>query len=513
MSMQSRPVFFTILTLIIGSATAVEPANAAGEGKVKVSVVDAESGQPIPVRMHLKNSRGKPVIPRGTVSWKDHFILDGEITLKLRPDDYTFQVERGPEYKIRHGNFHIERRAEDHHEISMHRFVDMSKEGWWSGDLHVHRPPKDIELLMRAEDLHVAPVITWWNNRNIWADKTPPASLMKRFDDDRLYHLMAGEDEREGGALLYFNLHAPLPIAGSSREYPSPVKFLNMARMSADVHVDIEKPFWWDMPVWVATGKVDSIGIAHNHMQRDGVLGTEAWGKPRDRSKYLGAHGNGQWTQDIYYHLLNCGLRIPPSAGSASGVLPNPVGYNRVYVYCGDELTYNRWWDGLRAGQVVVTNGPLLRPLVNGELPGHVFRGQGGVVELDVALKLSLRDKVDYLEIVKNGRVIHQVRLKDYAKAGGHLPKVVFQSSGWMLVRAIAKNPDTFRFASTGPYYVEIDDKPRISRQSAQFFLDWVHERARRIKLDDAEQKKEVIAPHRMARDFWQAKVDAANAD
>ena len=82
---------------------------------------------------------------------------------------------------------------------------------------------------------------------------------------------------------------------------------------------------------------------------------------------------------------------------------------------------------------------------------------------MDVALKLSLRDKVDYLEIVKNGRVIHQVRLKDYAQAGGHLPKVVFQSSGWMLVRAIAKNPDTFRFASTGPYYVEIGDEPRIS--------------------------------------------------
>ncbi len=182
-------------------------------------------------------------------------------------------------------------------------------------------------------------------------------------------------------------------------------------------------------------------------------------------------------------------------------------------MHCGEELTYSRWWEGLRAGRVVVTNGPLLRPLVNGELPGHVFRGQGSVVELDVALKLSLRDKVDYLEIVKNGRVIHQVRLQDYAQAGGHLPKVVFQSSGWMLVRAIAKNPDTFRFASTGPYYVEIDDKPMVSKESAQFFLDWVHERARRIKLDDSEQKKEVMVPHRVARDFWQAKVDAANAD
>ena len=43
-----------------------------------------------------------------------------------------------------------------------------------------------------------------------------------------------------------------------------------------------------------------------------------------------GTQWDGYWTQDIYYALLNCGLRIPPSAGSASGVLPNPVGYNRV---------------------------------------------------------------------------------------------------------------------------------------------------------------------------------------
>jgi len=503
----------TLTLLMIGVIGFVESAPAAGDGKVTVSVVDADTGEPIPVRMHLKNSRGRPVIPRGTVAWKDHFIVDGVIVLKLRPDHYTFEVERGPEYKIRNGDFQIERLAEDHHQIDMHRFVDMSREGWWSGDLHVHRPIEDIELLMKAEDLHVAPVITWWNERNIWATKTPPDSLLRRCDDNRLYHLMAGEDEREGGALLYFNLHKPLPISEAEREFPSPVTFLDVAKDNPDVHVDIEKPFWWDMPTWVATGKADSIGIAHNHMQRGGVLDNEAWGKPRDTSQYLGAHGNGRWTQEIYYHLLNCGIRLPPSAGSASGVLPNPVGYNRVYVHCDGDLNYNAWFEGLRAGRVVVTNGPLMRPLVNGELPGHVFRGQGDVVELDVALKLSLRDKVDYLEIVKNGRVIHQVRLQDYAQAGGHLPKVVFQSSGWMLVRAISNNPDTFRFASTGPYYVEFDDKPMISKASAQFFLDWVFERARRVKLSNTSERQAVIAPHRVARDFWQAKVDAATTD
>ena len=47
--------------------------------------------------------------------------------------------------------------------------------------------------------------------------------------------------------------------------------------------------------------------------------------------------GVGYWVQEIYYHLLNCGLRVAPSAGSASGVLPNPVGYNRVYVHLPED--------------------------------------------------------------------------------------------------------------------------------------------------------------------------------
>ena len=135
------------------------------------------------------------------------------------------------------------------------------------------------------------------------------------------------------------------------------------------------------MPTWVATGQVDSIGLANNHQQRDGMLDNEAWGKPRPTKGYSSADGNGRWSQHIYYQLLNCGLRIPPSAGSASGVLPNPVGYNRVYVHCDDELTWEQWWENLRRGQVVVTNGPLLRPRVfgpaaraKGRCPATCFR-------------------------------------------------------------------------------------------------------------------------------------------
>lgn len=483
----------------------------AANGEVEIRVVDEQSGKLIAARMHLTKN-GKVVKPKDVVFWHDHFMIPGKVVLELPPGEYQFELERGPEYRVRKGYFILKSRDSDSEELSLPRFVDMKQEGWWSGDLHIHRPVADIPLLMQGEDLHIAPVITWWNDENRWDDKDLPEQPTIAVDKNHFYNVMAGEDEREGGALLYFHLPKPLPLAGSEREYPSPVDFLRQASATPQVHVDIEKPFWWDMPIWIASGMTHSIGLAHNHMHRRGVLDNEAWGKPRSKLDYPGADGNGWWTTDIYYRLLNCGVRIPPSAGSASGVLPNPVGYNRVYVHVEGDLTWEKWWAGLRAGQVVVTNGPLLRPQFNGELPGHVFQGTAGeTVSVQTTLNLALRDKVDYLEVVKNGKVVHQVRLDKYAEAGGRLPTVDFEQSGWLLVRAVCATAETFRFASSGPVYVEFDGQPRISAEASQFFLDWVVERAKRVKLTGAKREN-VIQYHRGARNFWQRKVDAANA-
>jgi hypothetical protein len=463
----------------------------------------------------LWNARGKPVIPKNVVSWKDHFVFAGTVVLELPPGQYTFEMQHGPEYVVRTGNFLLERNARDSKQVDLQRFADMKKEGWWSGETHIHRPLEDVKLLMLAEDLHVGPVITWWNTRNLWQDKTMPERTTVPFDVDRYYDVMAGEDERGGGALLFFGLGRPLAISDAAREHPSSVHFLLQAKQSQpDVHIDIEKPFWWDTPLWLATGKVDSIGIAHNHMWPGGVLENEAWGKARDLIRYPNPHGNGRWTQDIYYHALNCGLRIAPSAGSASGVLPNPVGYNRVYVHVDGDLSYRKWWEGLRAGRVVVTNGPLLRPRVNGELPGHVFRAAAGEqVTLQPALDLALRENVEYLQILKDGKTLHEVRLDEYAQAGGRLPAVTFDKSGWMMIRAVTNHPQTFRFAASGPFYVEIGEQPRISRESAQFFLDWVQQRAGQLTLDNPQQQAEVLEFVEQARKFWQEKVERANAE
>ena len=220
-------------------------------------------------------------------------------------------------------------------------------------------------------------------------------------------------------------------------------------------------------------------------------------------------------------------MRIPPSAGSASGVLPNPVGYNRVYVHLGKRLGYEKWWEGLRAGRSFVSNGPLLRCRVNGQLPGHVFKGAAGKdLNLKITASLSSRDPISSIEIIKNGQVERAVPFEDWKKDGAGqssesgapgnnrgVATLKFQESGWFLVRVITDNSKTFRFASTAPYYVEIGATRRISKASAQFFLDWVRQRAQRVKLTDPVQRQEVLQYHEMAERFWRELLNRANGE
>lgn len=498
-----------VILAVVGSAP--HRALAANTGDIEIRVVDSETGDLIACRMHLKDQNGKPVKVPKTIYWNDHFVVPGKVILSLRPGAYTFEMERGPEYKLRTGNFLIQRTATDNTTVQMVRFVDMKKEGWWSGDLQVYRPLEDLPLLMQAEDLHVAPVVTWNNKSSVWAKKPLPDDPLVKLDGNRFFHRLAGEDNRAGGGLLLLNLTKPLDVTGAAPEFPSGATIIEQTKAGGG-YIAATEPFAWDLPMWLATGQLDSVMVCNDHLQRDGLANKVEKGKPFDTSKYSDAVAVGRWSLDTYYQLLNTGIRLPPAAGSGSGMAANPLGYNRVYVHCGDDFSYENWFAGLKAGKVVVTNGPMIRPLANGQLPGHVFTAEKGEsVELDISLNLSLREKVDYLEIVQDGKVVHEVRLDKFAAANGKLPPIKFDKSGWVLMRAVTNHPKTFRFAMTGPWYVEIDYQKPTTKESAQFFYDWVYERARQLKVDDPTQREEVLEYHRKARDFWQKRLDEAN--
>jgi hypothetical protein len=500
--------------LLIAAAILAE-ANIGSARPVELLVSEAGGTRPVPCQVRLLNEQQKPLLPPHLPGWHDRFVCDGQATFDLPPGRYRYEISRGPEYAIAAGELTVAE-SDDTPKLrfALQRLTHLAAEGWWSGETHLHRGPEQVPLLMQAEDLHIACAHTWWNDGNAWANHPVPANPLAQCDGDRFYDQLCGEYERGGGALLFIGLKQPLPIAGSQHEYPPAMKFLLLAGEHPGVWVDVEKPFWWDMPLWVASGQIDAIGIAHNHMNVVGVMDNEAWGKPRDRAKYPGPHGNGVWTQDIYYHLLNAGLRLPPSAGSASGVLPNPVGYNRMYAHVDGELSWTKWWDSVRRGRVFVSNGPLLRVRASGELPGAVFQlPKRGGLKVKLSGQLDSRDPIRAVEVIRNGAVVQTIPASKL-KRGGQFATLTFKESGWLLVRAIADVPETFRFASTAPFYVEAPGQPaRVSRNSACFFLDWVRERMATIKLDEPKQLEEVLTYQRQAEQFWQKKVSEATCE
>jgi hypothetical protein len=471
------------------------------------------SGTPTAARLHLADAEGKAIKAPQLPFFADHLVFDGKVELELAAGNYTYSLERGPEYETATGTINLDRDSDVVHSLA--RIASLREQGWYAADLHVHRPLEEIELLMRAEDLDFVPVITWWNDRNPWFNRRIPNSTQQQFDGNRWYDTMAGEDEREGGALLYFGLSSPLDIAKTSREYPSPMTFVEQA-IAANPHVwiDIEKPFWWDVPVWLASGKMRSIGLANNHQWRSGVLPNEAWGKARDESRLPAPPGNAQWSQEIYHHALNAGFRIPPSAGSASGVLPNPVGYNRVYVQL-EQFTPEAWWQGLHEGRCFVTNGPLLQcRLDDHTLPGSVL-SIDAPRNVKISVVLTSRDPIRAVEVIYNGAVIKNLPLTD-ATTQTIDTELSIASSGWLLVRAIADIDHTFRFASTGPCYIEHKDgREHISRASVRFFQDWLNERVKRVEANVTNplQREAVLKYHREARVFWNARLQMATAE
>ncbi|TWU06366.1 hypothetical protein Pla52n_20870 [Stieleria varia] len=495
--------------LIAGTQTL----SAQDPGVIKFKIQDEQS-RSLPCRIHLFDEQGESVKVDRFPYWNNHFVCPGTADVAVPPGRYSWQIERGPEHSRLSGDAFVQSGKTTDVSKTLRRIANLKEEGWVGGDLHVHRPITEIKELMLAEDLHFAPVIGWWNT------PAPDAIVVEqtefRFDEDRIYCSQAGEDEREGGALLYFGLNKQLDLSVQSREFPSPMQFVEQARQqNQGVWVDVEKPFWWDMPTWLASGNMNSMGLAHNHMHRTSVLNNEAWGRPRDSKRLPGPHGNGLWSQEIYYHLLNTGIRIPPSAGSASGVLPNPVGYNRVYVHLADEpFTRDSWFAGLQAGRCFVTNGPLLRVAINDTWPGTVLALQEDALQVEISLQLTSNDPVSSVEVVHNGAVIKQIPCEELVDQPLNT-SIAITEPGWILVRAIADVDHTFRFASTAPWYIESDSvKTRVSRTSTQFFLDWVNERIERVNANvpNAIQRDSVLRWHLQAREFWIRKRENANA-
>ena len=489
-------VAFPLCLLSLSGPPGLEqPAGSAAApwGQLRVEIVELgqdAARQPVTARCYLTDPAEQSWSPPGAINYvkppERHFISQGSFEISLPPRKYVLAVERGPEYRSAREEVEIGSGEARRIEIVLKRWTSMNGYGWYSGDLHNHRDWREMPELLLAEDLNVAPTLTQWVWEDRLIEKAPEGELAKGLvrlvDATHAYSVLDTEIERlrEGpGAVGLVGLRAPVRFHGYLLS-PANSVFAQAARRQGGF-VDAEKITWRDSAALVALGEVDFAGIVHNHFNRHGVeTETDPWGMiPKERPGYSTPQGMPLWAMDVYYKLLNCGFKLPVSAGSASGVKPSPLGFNRVYVHLREKFGYEAWFRALKAGRSFATNGPMLFLKVNGHEPGETITGTPPVagqkgVRLEVEAEASSAGELDRLEIVWKGKVVKT------ATADGHAPvlKASFaldaENSGWVAARAIEKPSGPVRFAHTSPVYVKIGQDPGIVREDTEFFLDWM---------------------------------------
>lgn len=510
--------FLCIAAMIILPAGTDSPKAAAAGGVLKLVARADEPAVAPAARLELRSDNGRKPPLRRTVRSGPGVVLDREIELALNPGAYRFRVVRGPEYRVVSGNFEVQVGASDERAIDLVRMVDMQSEGYLSGDMAWGGPAdNDVSLRMSAEDLHVAAVIRSEDGVPRVSPRTAPAAgaepagpiwTSQRFGQD-------------GDWLYYPEATYGLPAAIDDPSLGSPAV---PAGEEAAPRAVIANPFAWELPLWLANRRIDGIFLLGDWLQEEKRIDEIPAGRPPAELGFTGNDGPGRYAESVYWRLLEAGFRIPPLAGSGASVKDAAIGYNRTYAI-GPTLgqddrrvaqieSEQDFYQAVWAGRTMLTNGPLLRPTLGGQAPGHVFQARSGeALTLAVELHLAVRDPVDYLEVIRNGEAVHSVRLDEFAKAGGMIPELTFQESGWVMVRVVTQHPDHFRAAISAPWHIEFDNSPRLSRRGIEFFTRWLSDSESQWKNLPAERLTPLIQPVRSARQFWKQRLEMANAE
>jgi hypothetical protein len=221
------------------------------------------------------------------------------------------------------------------------------------------------------------------------------------------------------------------------------------------------------------------------------------------------AAGWANYGFETYYALLNSGFELAPSAGTANGVHPVPLGYSRVYVHVGEAFSYKRWFANLERGRSFATNGPMLFLRVGDLLPGdrmHFPAGQGET--LDIEVEAITAGSLDRVELIINGEIVHIAR--PTTRPARLVTRMQFTvpmkttGTSWLAARCFETMPaNNVRFAHTGPIYFDDPSKPIQPRpEQIQFLYDRVQSQ---IELLEGQLPEAVIAEYRQARDVYRS--------
>ncbi|QDV84302.1 hypothetical protein [Planctomycetes bacterium TBK1r] len=547
-----RPTWLLWVAFLVTVSAVATGRCVAEDRTIQLTVVDSDTGAPLAARLYLQSTDGTPFYfrsdaPTGSAvryekqNWINKQSVEYHTTVSAHrcsatvPEgEYRLIVQRGKTYFPHRQTLTVG--ADDLDlTVRLKRWNNPQSRGWYSGDTHLHRTIDELKNVIVAEDLNVALPLTNWVTI---ADQAPRAGNKNLTDiPDGLvvvdpthviwprnteYEIFTVAGQRHTLGALFVLGHRN----GLETGVPPWRPVVESVRSSdPGVLFDMDKldwPFAMVLPTIVPDALYE---LSNNHVWRT-EFAFRKWNTPAPA--YMqpphGASegGHRQWidyTLGMYYTLLNCGFRMPPSAGTANGVHPVPAGFGRVYVHQPDGFEFESWMRGLKAGRSFVTTGPMLYAHAAGQDPGHVFRFSEPQT-MPLAIDILSQTKLSYGELLINGRPETLLRPQNQVTSDGAFRSafsidVLPKRSGWFAVRFWEPREDgQSRFVHSAPWYVEIGDAPvRPMAHEKRYLISRVENEMRRsrgIVPDAAMQEYERALAFYQSLDLHDDTADVA---
>ncbi len=468
---------------------------------LQMSFVDQDTGDPIACRVEFTKSPKRFPKPRDALVSGATILFEEAAKLKPPPGDYELRVSRGIEFSEVEGGFGIEKNSPNQFEVVVPHLTKMNEENWFSGDLSTKIPSEHLARWAAAEALNMAVrVDALASSANSAPLPIQPADAVELVPAAQVPSISTSYWLSDAQTNVPIVIH-PTKQVGS---VPVELTGLNAGDVQGWCQAisQIDRDDWlieltdiWkrDLPIILANTRIDAVQVLGGHLQPEAELNvSEAFYNP-DKLRFARDKALGRLVEFIYWQMLEAGLRVAPTAGSEFRQDGKTfVGYNRMYVYVDpqQEKTPEQWWNSCRNGFSIITNGPLLRVKVNGSPPGAIVSSYSGQqIPLNLYTDLTVRDEVDYLDVVFNGKTLYQARLEDHRRRGA-FPALAISESGWLVIRVVTSHGKSYRLATTSPTYYEFDGKPRISRSAVQFFQAWLAEGKKEISQDPKQSER-----------------------
>lgn len=459
-----------------------------GRNWVETVVIDEDTAEPVPCRVHFRSADGVPYQPHGHHShlhsnldtWHvdvggdlrlgqtSYAYIDGRCQGWLPRGEVLVDVARGFEYEPLRQRLTIAP-GQQRLELRLRRWTNMNQQRWFSGDTHVHFLSTQGSLReARSEDLNIVNLLQsqWGSLFTNTEDFTGEPAVSR----DGQTIVWANQENRQHmlGHMILLGLKEPIypwcsdgpdesELGGTMETTLSAWADACHAQGGTVILPHFPRPNG-EPAVLVSTGRADAVEMItadpYNHLE--------------------------------YYRYLNAGYRIPLVGGTDKMSSEVAVGQYRTYVRIpsDEEFSYDSWCRNLRQGRTFLSGGPLLEFSVEGALVGDTVRLPSGGGTVSVRAVARSIFPIHTLQLILNGEVVAQTDAASGSRELALEERVSISEDSFLCARVGGpeykhrQHHDVWQrgiFAHTSPIYVACgEDWQRGSRASLQYMLTLV---------------------------------------